>query len=299
MNLILLIFSLADYYEDVSKYPSLLNLDKLSKLNYLMYSIKNRNKAGIYDRSPFAVILYSIIRDKSFNLDNLSTTFNQIKQLNLIDCNEKFLILLPEPSNFPIVLELMIKRGNNIDELTEDYISRQYKVFFEFAKFFSFPTFIVNHDPNHIKDSQNLLYNNVVYLFSSTIYMSTSVTKAYPSDAAFDLTLADDYCIKPSQKVKLLFREKIVIPINFAGLICARSSINQVGCLRVGVVDATFNGQLSAIFIADGEELSFKKNQRIAQLIIFPIASQLPVIISANLPNLLRGQNSYGSTGQF
>lgn len=122
MILIYSFWYLADYYEDTKKHPSLLSLDKAGLLNYLMYSIHARNNIGIHDRSPFSVILYTIIRDKAYDLDNLNSVFKQIAELDLIKPHEKFLVILPNPENFALVLNLMIKRANNIDELTEDYI---------------------------------------------------------------------------------------------------------------------------------------------------------------------------------
>lgn len=266
-----------------------------------MHSIRSRNNVGIHDRSPFAVLLYSIIRDKSFDLNELDVVFKQILELDLIKSNENFLIILPNPNDFQLVLNLMIKRNNNIDELSLEYVDRQYKVFFKFGKFFNLPTFTVSHEIDQISQSQKLLYNNIVYLYNSSVFMSVPISKSYISDAAFDLTLEQDYLIKPLEKVKLLFVEKIVIPLDHAGFLCARSSINSFGCLRIGLIDATFNGQLSAVFIADQQEVSFKKGQRVAQLVIFPIASQLPVVVSAKslLPSLFRGKNCFGSTGQF
>lgn len=263
-----------------------------------MYSIQSRNSnTGIYDRSPFSVLLYSIILDKFFDLSKLCNVFDQIANLGLIKPNEKFLILLPKPENFPLVLELMIKRRNNIDELTIDYISRQTTVFHEFAKYFKLPTFFVDH--SNISDSLNILHNNVTYLFNSTIYMSRSLEKSYPSDAAYDLTLSSDYTILPHKKATLCFNERIVIPINYAGFLCARSSINILGALRIGLIDATFNGQLSAVFKADDAVVGFQKDQRVAQLVIFPIGNRLPTVVSSLLPSLLRGEGSFGSTGQF
>lgn len=159
-------------------------------------------------------------------------------------------------------------------------------MFSEFARFFS--------------QSITVLYNNVVYLYSSSIFMFAPISKAYDADAAHDLSLDRDYLIRPFEKVKLVFNEKIVIPVNFAAFLCTRSLINLCGCLRVGLVDAPYSGQLSAIFIADSEEVAFKKDQRVAQLVILPTV-QLPVIVSpeALLPSLNRGQNCLGSTGKF
>lgn len=266
-----------------------------------MYSIHARNNIGIHDRSPFSAILYTIIHDKAYDFDNLNSVFAQIAELDLIKPHEKFLVVLPNPENFTLVLDLMIKRANNIDELTEDYIYRQYKVFFEFAKYFHLPTFEVSHKAGEILPSIELLYNNVVYLFNSSIFMSTPISKTYVSDASYDLTLQHDYLIRPFEKVKLMFNETIVIPLNYAGFLCARSSINLHGCLRIGLIDASFNGQLSAVFVADSEKVSFNKGERVGQVVIFPIANQLPVIVSPKslLPSVFRGQNCFGSTGKF
>lgn len=267
-----------------------------------MHSIRCRGTAGIYDRSPFSVILYKIIHDKTFDFNNLGLVFKQISDLKLIKTNEQFLIILPQPANFHLVLEHMKKRSNNIDILNIDYIQRQFHVFYEFSKFFGLPTFFVSHQDNeHIEQSIRLLYNNALYLYNSSLFMTTEISKPYSSDAGYDLTLKQDLLVTPYEKVKLIFNERIVIPVNYAGILCGRSSLNLYGCLRVGVIDATYNGELSAIFVADGEEVSLKQGQRIAQLVIFPIASKLPVTVTnvSQLPALQRGQNCFGSSGQF
>lgn len=265
-----------------------------------MYSIQARTNIGIHDRSPFSVILYNIIRDKLYDFNNLSETFKQIAELGLIKPHEKFLVILPNPENFTLVVNLMKKRNNKIDELTEDYVYRQYKVFFEFAKFFSLPTFEVSHETDKISHCIELLHNNVAYLFNSSIFMSSPISKAYVSDAAYDLTLQRNYSIRPYQKVKLAFNERIVIPLNYAGFLCARSSINVHGSLRIGLIDAAYNGQLFAVFVADSDEVVFSKGERVAQLVIFPVAN-LPVTVSSEslLPSLFRGKNCFGSSGQF
>lgn len=208
------------------------------------------------------------------NFNNLGVVFKQLSDLDLFNSIEQFLIILPKPENFTLVLEFMKKRSNNIDVLTVEYIQRQYTVFFEFAKSFGLPTFFVSHESKEgIEQSLQSMYNNVVYLFSSSIFMSEPISKPYPSDTAYDLTLSHDILALPKEKVKLVFNEIIVIPVNYAGLLCARSSLNLLGCLRIGLIDTTYNGRLTAVFIADDQEVRLKQGQRVAQLVIFPTAS--------------------------
>lgn len=259
-----------------------------------MYAIKQRTTAGIYDRSAFSVLIYQIIG--KFLETNYLEIFNQIKELNLINENDKFLIILPLEKNYNTILQIMTKRNNGLDDLSIDYVKNQHKVFLEFANFFNFPTVIINHlEPEH---SIEKIQNTCIYLFGGVIYSNYPLEKKYSTDAGFDLRVSQNYFIKAGTKQKISFREKIVIPENYVGFLVSRSSVNAVGSIRTGVIDATFSGTLFAIFVADSDnDVQFEEGERVAQLVIVPL-HQLPLTVAPILPEIQRKGNSFGSSGK-
>lgn len=125
-------------------------------------------------------------------------------------------------------------------------------------------------------------------------------TYAHISDAGMDLYSMEDYNIRPSEaKIFMLgfaleFPEGYVALIKDKGGLSAIHHIHSVG----GVFDSGYRGEYSVNLINLGKKLyQIKKSNKIAQLVIFPIAKA--EFVEANeLSKTSRGAGRHGSTGR-
>ncbi len=94
----------------------------------------------------------------------------------------------------------------------------------------------------------------------------------------------------------------MAIPHGFAGLVFARSGLSVKQGLapanKVGVIDADYRGELMvALYNQSKEPRMVCHGDRIAQLVVVPVAQ--PVFEETDeLPETLRGEGGFGSTGR-
>jgi dUTP pyrophosphatase len=93
----------------------------------------------------------------------------------------------------------------------------------------------------------------------------------------------------------------VAIPAGYAGLVAPRSGLAARNGISVvngpGVVDAGFRGEINVILINHGgEEITLRRGDRIAQLLVVPIAEAIMVEVEA-LPESQRGAGGFGSSG--
>lgn len=133
-------------------------------------------------------------------------------------------------------------------------------------------------------------------------------SKAYPADAAFDLTATSRHYDEQGNIV-YGFGIAIDIPEGYVGLIFPRSSLCKYDLAltnSVGVIDSGFHGEISAKFKptleyvkehpAIVEPHEYQVGERIAQLVILPLPNVKFTAVDS-LPDSVRGANGYGSTG--
>lgn len=132
---------------------------------------------------------------------------------------------------------------------------------------------------------------------------ATIPTRGSSYSAGFDLyaCLDSEIEIKPNETVKIPTGLAIELPIGYAGLIFARSSIatkkNLAPANKVGVCDCDYRGEYIIPLHNHGNSIQkIKPNDRIAQLIIMPYLSA-EFVEAKNLTKTQRGQNGFGSTG--
>ena len=122
-------------------------------------------------------------------------------------------------------------------------------------------------------------------------------TKAHPTDAGFDLYAArcgyeDGYWVCHSDVA-------FEIPEGHVGLLFPRSSICRMALQlvnSVGVIDADYRGEVSAVFTSNGIGAKYKVGDRFAQLIIIPIPAV--ELVEGELSSTERGTGGYGSSGR-
>jgi dUTP pyrophosphatase len=125
---------------------------------------------------------------------------------------------------------------------------------------------------------------------------------AKPGDAGADLTSRIDVTLQPGERKLVPTGISIALPNGYVALVHPRSGLAiKHGVTMVnspGTVDAGYRGELQIILINHDtkEAISFKKGDRIAQLVIQRV-EQAEFVEVKTLPGSDRGSGGFGSTG--
>ena len=125
---------------------------------------------------------------------------------------------------------------------------------------------------------------------------------AKPGDAGADLTARVDVTLQPGERTLVPTGISVALPNGYVALVHPRSGLAiKHGVTMVnspGTVDAGFRGELQIILINHDpkEAISFKKGDRIAQLVIQQVERANFVEVES-LPGSDRGTGGFGSTG--
>ena len=124
-------------------------------------------------------------------------------------------------------------------------------------------------------------------------------TRAHPNDAGLDLYCLEDAILAPEQGKTIRSGIAIAIPDGFVGLITDRSSLAKKGIKTAGgIIDAGYRGEIHVIlWNISTEEIRIQKGERMAQLLIMPIATPAVKEVT-NLNTTSRGDRGFGSTGR-
>ena len=123
--------------------------------------------------------------------------------------------------------------------------------------------------------------------------------RAHSDDAGFDLRCVKDFTIEAGGTVVMPAGINIEIPDGYFGKIESRSGLFIKGILAQGVIDAGFRGPVKVImWNLSKSDISFKRGDRIAQMIIQPLADKIITFKKVDeLSKSERGERGYGSTG--
>lgn len=88
----------------------------------------------------------------------------------------------------------------------------------------------------------------------------------------------------------------LVVPDGYMATIRPRSSMNAKGIItQIGTIDSGYRGEIKAMFInASNNEYSFKKGDKICQIVVEPVVLAEPVSELGEE----RGEGGFGSTGR-
>ena len=126
---------------------------------------------------------------------------------------------------------------------------------------------------------------------------------AKAGDAGADLATRIDFTLKPGQRALIPTGISIALPNGYVALVHPRSGLaikHGISMVNTpGTVDAAYRGELAVILINHdpSEAISFKKGDRIAQLVIQQVEKAEFVEVSS-LPGSDRGSGGFGSTGK-
>jgi dUTP pyrophosphatase len=127
-------------------------------------------------------------------------------------------------------------------------------------------------------------------------------SRAHPGDAGLDLCSAVDIELGPGDRTLVPTGLAVAIPEGFAGLVVPRSGLaSRLGLTMAnspGLIDSGYRGEvICAVVNLDREQsVRIKRGDRIAQLVIVPVALPEPVARD-ELPASPRGEAGFGSTG--
>ena len=122
-------------------------------------------------------------------------------------------------------------------------------------------------------------------------------------DAGADIVSRIDITLKPGERALVPTGISIALPDGYAAFVHPRSGLAiKHGVTMVnapGTVDAGFRGELQCIMINHDahESITFKKGDRIAQLVIQKV-ERAEFVEVRDLPGSGRGTDGFGSTGR-
>ena len=127
-------------------------------------------------------------------------------------------------------------------------------------------------------------------------------TYAKAGDAGLDLASAIDVEVGPGERAMVPTGVAVAIPEGHAGLVLPRSGLASKRGLTLanspGLIDAGYRGEItcSVVNLDRSEPVSIAQGDRIAQLVVVPIAVVSPQW-TEELPPSERGEGGFGSTG--
>lgn len=142
-------------------------------------------------------------------------------------------------------------------------------------------------------------------------------TRAHIGDLGYDLYALEDVTLNPGEVTKVRTGIACNFPSDVGALIRDRSSVatKQQVFVVAGVIDQGYTGEIIVAFhnpiswvrsdsmgnnrqvLQSGEIKSFKKGDKIAQLVLVPITRALVQEVDT-LAHTTRGDRGFGSTGQ-
>jgi dUTP pyrophosphatase len=127
--------------------------------------------------------------------------------------------------------------------------------------------------------------------------------RAHPGDAGLDLASNEDVEVGPGKRAMVATGLAVAIPEGHAGLVLPRSGLASRHGLTLanapGLIDAGYRGEIKiAVINLDPQEpVKISRGDRIAQLVVVPVAAVEPVLVE-ELPPTTRGEGGFGSTGR-
>ena len=127
--------------------------------------------------------------------------------------------------------------------------------------------------------------------------------RAHDGDAGLDLRALDGGAIAAGERLRVGTGLAVAIPDGHAGLVVPRSGLASRHGVTVanapGLIDSGYRGELQVLLLntSPDERFEFDAGERIAQLVIVPVA--LPTTAeSSSLDETSRGGGGFGSSGR-
>lgn len=127
---------------------------------------------------------------------------------------------------------------------------------------------------------------------------------AHPGDAGADLTTTVDVHLGPGERALVPTGISIALPEGYAAFVHPRSGLAARCGLSIvnapGTVDAGYRGEVKVALVNldPRQPISLRRGDRIAQLVVQRVEKASFVEVET-LPESVRGEGGYGSTGGF
>lgn len=125
------------------------------------------------------------------------------------------------------------------------------------------------------------------------------LSKAHPSDAAFDIEADEDSFVYAYSRKLINTGVRMAIPEGYCGIIKSRSGLAVKNGIEVGagVIDAGYRGEIKVLLCNHGDDdLYINSGDRIAQLMIVPVPAVTLEVVE-DLDETTRSDKGFGSTG--
>ena len=126
--------------------------------------------------------------------------------------------------------------------------------------------------------------------------------RARDGDAGLDLAANADVVVAPGERAMIPTGLAVAVPEGHAGLVLPRSGLASRRGLTLanapGLIDAGYRGEvtIAVVNLDPAEKVEIRRGDRIAQLLVVPMALAEPVEVE-ELPPSQRGPGGFGSTG--
>jgi dUTP pyrophosphatase len=128
-------------------------------------------------------------------------------------------------------------------------------------------------------------------------------SRAHVGDAGLDLYAAEAATIDPGERTTVATGIAVEVPPGYAGLVLPRSGLaarHGIALVNApGLIDSGYRGEIKILLLntdrTDAFEIS--PGDRIAQLVVSPIADAVPVEIT-EVASSARGTGGFGSSGR-
>lgn len=124
---------------------------------------------------------------------------------------------------------------------------------------------------------------------------------AHPGDVGMDVFSKEIYTLQPGERRVFFVGFAMEFPTGYAAIVKEKSSFpNHYGVHTMGgVYDAGYRGEYNVQLINLGSQaVTIEKGQKIAQIVIFPVAIG-NLVETDELSDSARGNGNFGSTGKF
>lgn len=122
-----------------------------------------------------------------------------------------------------------------------------------------------------------------------------------PGDAGYDLVSTEKHSLNPGQRKLIGTGIAMAIPLGYVGLIWPRSGLAVRHGIDVlaGVIDAGYRDEVRVLLLNTGSKpVVLDVEERIAQLVVQPVMA-LDCRVVGELPESVRGEDGFGSSGRF